>query len=484
MNVIVRERELAATKLAELTIGSQPGGQQRAVAHTALIDTVAVALAAAEEPVVTMTRAGLQRLGGTSPDRCTDWTGGGQTAAGDAAVLNGTAAHALDYDDVWDAVRGHPSAVLMPALMAAAELAEASGADLFDAYAVALDVGAALAAVVDLQAHYVKGWHATSTIGVMAATAGAARLLGSNPRQVAHAIGIAASSAAGTRQNFGSMTKPLHAGLAARSALTAAVLAAEGVTADAEALDGPMGFFHLYGGDVDAGVVDAALTGSDDMGTASLSIKRYPCCYNVHRAVEAAITLHLHEMAPDQIDAVDITVEPTGTAPLLTRPPVDGLEGKFSGEYCVAAALVDGHIDLGSFTDEAVERPVVRSLAGRVGLREADQPPTGPPSWQDGYAVVQIRLVDGTVLEERIDAPTGHGTRPLTGSQLRGKFDECLSWAGLDSVADQLYAALDAVATGTVEGLANALRDAVAERDPAHRGARTEAPPPRRGGRP
>jgi len=210
----------------------------------AMLDTYAVAVAASGEPVVEK----LGRvLGGTAATAAIWAAPGAGSRADDVALVNGTAAHALDFDDVSPAVRGHPSVVLLPAILAAAS-PESTMREVNEAYAVGFEAGALLSQALPGTEHYARGWHATATLGTVMAAAAVARLRGFEPDRVAAALGVAASMAAGSRQNFGTMTKPLHAGLAARNGVLAADLAGEGCTADAAAVEGPFGFLALFKG--------------------------------------------------------------------------------------------------------------------------------------------------------------------------------------------------------------------------------------------
>ncbi|HVT69597.1 MAG TPA: MmgE/PrpD family protein, partial [Trebonia sp.] len=328
----------------------------RAQALRAVIDIVGIAIAARDDAGFRILRDTVQ--GDLAPGRVTVLPTGTRTTAAGAALLNGLAAHALDYDDVAHPMYGHPSVALIPPLLAVAEDSGSTGADLLDAYVIGFEVICALAAGLNIRRHYSKGWHSTATTGVLAATAGVSRLMGLPPEKVRHALGIAASMASGSRQNFGTMTKPLHPGLSSRDAVLAARLAANGFTADISQLEAPLGYFAMYGVDGDPGTAQRQLAKRWSLLDDGINVKKYPCCYNTHRTADAA--LRLAPKAGRDIDAITqitVTVEPGGADPLIRHRPATGLEAKFSAEYVVAAILLDGKLSLASFTDAAVQRP-------------------------------------------------------------------------------------------------------------------------------
>jgi 2-methylcitrate dehydratase PrpD len=428
----------AATRmLAEYV--ARPAGEVPAaclqLARTAMLDTVGVALAAAAEPTVTTLAAEFPAAGGP----CTVWVGGGHTTADQAALLNGTAAHALDYDDVDDLVAGHPSAVLVPTVLAVAERTRASGALATEAYWRGLVVMRALAAGIGISAHYGRGWHATSTLGVVAAAAAAGTVLGLSADQVGHALGLAVSRAAGTRQNFGSMTKPLHAGLAAADGVRAASLARRGFTAGRDPIDGAYGLLSLYaGGPVPtaaqrAEAAEVLVATCKDPGRAALNVKLFPCCYATHAAADAALDLAV-DIDVDDIDAVTVVVPERGLQPLNSSPPRTGLEGKFNMAHVVACCLVDGRLGFDAFTDAGVERPKVRDLAGRVTSSETlDIPATEGLAFA---AEVAVRTRDGATTRMRCDGPRGHADRQASSDDVLAKFAECVAFGGTAVPAD------------------------------------------------
>jgi 2-methylcitrate dehydratase PrpD len=354
-------------------------------------------------------------------------------------LVNATAGHALDFDDVSHAMKGHPSTVLVPALLAASSVGRVSGVTFAEAYVVGLQVNAAVWAAVGAT-HYERGWHATSTVGVFGATAAVARIRNLSVEGTTTALGIAGSFAAGTRQNFGSMTKPLHAGHAAEWAVRAVELTGLGLTANLNVLDGDLGFLALTGSpDVASG--RAVLEGDWILGgPRGLNVKQYACCYFAHRAVDAL--RRLPEESAAEIAGIEVFVPP-GTLSALRHPdPTDGLEGKFSGPYILAAAILDGALGPGSFTDAAVRRPEHRELARRITWIESERPPVGDAGYVDGYAVVRRTSRDGSVAAARIDAPVGHALNPLDDEALIAKAVDAVRFGAPDADVDALTCTL------------------------------------------
>jgi 2-methylcitrate dehydratase PrpD len=409
------------------------------LAKRTLLDTVGVAIAARHEPPVRILG---QTLGSLPAGPATVWATGEQTDAPTAALLNGTAGHALDFDDVTDITYGHPSVVLWPAVFAAAENEGADGPSVLEAFVVGFVVQVAMASAMDVRRHYAAGWHSTATIGIIGATAAASRLMGLDEERTRCAIGLAASMAGGSRQNFGTMTKPLHPGLAARDAIVAARLAANGFTADVDQLDNPLGYFSMFspGADIDAAL--ARLEGTDAFLDAGINVKKYPCCYNTHRTADATLDLRTAEdIDPAAVESVHVVLEPGGFDPLIHHRPQTGLQGKFSVEYVIAAALLDGRVTLASFTDDAVQRPEAQALVQKVTWATADVPPVGEAAWDQAFSVVTVRTAEGEATF-RTDIPRGDRRSPLSRADLEAKFADCCTFSDSGWNADSLLAEL------------------------------------------
>ncbi len=427
---------------AGLEVGRVPP-EALEVARDGILDLVGVALAGAPEPASRIV-ARLVREEGASP-LATVLGAGFRTSAANAALANGTSGHALDYDDVNLAMRGHPSVVSAPAALAVAEACGAPGTEALAGYVAGVEVTISLAFGVG-RTHYPAGWHSTATLGAIGAAAAAARVRRLDRERTRAALGIAASMASGLRRNFGSMTKPLHAGHAARCGVQAAALAAGGFTADAAALEGPLGFLAVVSRDSDPGAAVARLGRAWGLVSPGLSVKRHACCYGTHHAADALLDLRAeHRLGPDGVEAIDVLVAPAGMAALIHDRPRIGLEAKFSMPYILASALVDGELTLHTFTDEAVRRPEVLDLLPKVRCREADGAPVAGDDPR--FAEVTVALRDGRRLHRRVDHPRGSPEAPLGRADLDRKFRDCAAAALSPSAVERVLQMLHEIDT-------------------------------------
>lgn len=387
-------------------------------AKRALLDTTGVTLAGVPEDGPTIVR---ELVSGHGPGPVSILGSDQRALLLDAALATGTAAHALDYDDTTAPLHGHPSAPLLPAVFAIAEERGRSGAALLDAFVVGFEVEARLGHAVD-PSHYNHGWHATATAGTLGVAAAGARLLGLDAEHTAHALGIALSLAGGSRANFGSMTKPLHVGNAARGGLQAVLLAERGFTAAEESIGGPMGFLELFA--PEGGSAPERL---DPLGESwgivdpGINVKRYPCCYGTHRAADGLFALiEAHDLRPDQVERIEVRVDIGGLAALIHPRPRDGLQGKFSMQYVLAAVLLDRELRLATFEDEAVFRPEAQRLIERIHTSEGAPPAEFPDAPK--FAHLDVTLADGGRLERSVDEAAGSASRPLSWDGLADKY--------------------------------------------------------------
>lgn len=376
--------------------------QDAAAVHAAregVLDFLASAFPGPADPAWHRLRGVLPQAGG--PARV---IGQATTAdAASAALLNGYAGHALDFDDVHSSVRGHPGTVLLPALFALADtLPSATALDLIDAYIVGVEAMARLGLALGSK-HYETGFHNTATLGPLGAAAACARLLKLGAAATENALGLAATQAGGLRLQFGSEAKPLHAGLAARSGLFAAQLAQAGLQGSPGVLEAPIGFLDAYGfGAADAQRALAGWGSPWQIVTPGLYFKPYACCTATHYAADAALALRAeHQLRAEDIAAVRVVFPPAGDTPLTVTDPATGLEGRFSVEYVLAAALVDGALGLSLF-DERAAREDLRSF-GRLVSRAYDaDAPRASTDPQTRFSTVEVRLHDGRQLSRRV----------------------------------------------------------------------------------
>jgi 2-methylcitrate dehydratase PrpD len=352
---------------------------------------------------------------------------GFKTSAPLAALANATMAHALDFDDVNWSMSGHPTVPLLPAVLALGQELHASGQAVLLAYTLGFEVETKIGLGVNPR-HYDLGWHATSTLGTLGAAAACAKLLRLDVEKTRMAFGIAASTAAGLRQNFGTMTKPLHPGQAAMNGVTAAQLAQLGWTADANILEAPYGFCQLYAGPNQYNLdhIVKRLGNPFDLLTTGVVIKQYPCCAFTHRALDGVLTLvQQHQLRADDVVGIECQVgRPTQEVLIHTRPQT-GLEGKFSMQYCMAAALLDKRIGLLSFSDEKVRRPAAQQLLERVTVTLHPEARRHGTTGEELPVAVTVTLKDGRTLSAQIQYPKGHPVNPLSAIALQDKFEDC-----------------------------------------------------------
>ena len=279
------------------------------------------------------------------------------------------------------------------------------------------------------------------------AGAAAARLLKLDSQQTAMAISLAASQAAGLRQNFGTMTKPFHAGLASRSGVTAARLVKAGFTASKDGIEGRFGFMHAFSGGkgYDEGRVCNGLGKIFYLADDGVEVKKYPCCGSTHLALDALFhLLQRGKVDPSQVEDVEVRVDFDPPRSLIYYTPKTTLEGKFSMQYCIVAALLDKAVGLRSFTDQQIMRPQAQELIPRVNMVR-NPGFEGQPSWIEGYAEVRIRLKDGRTLEQGVKRPTEGPLRGVTMEELRDKFRNCASQALSEGEIDHVLKALEEI---------------------------------------
>jgi 2-methylcitrate dehydratase PrpD len=371
-----------------------------------------------------------------------------------AAFLNGLAIHADDYDDTQLAVAAdrvyglltHPTAPVLPAAIAFGQRDGRSGADVLISYLVGVEVETKVSEAIAPR-HYEDGFHSTGTVGAIGSGAAGARAVGLDVATTAVALGIAASQAAGLREQFGTMTKPFHAGRAAESGVLAVSLAAAGFTGATNILEARRGFFRAAGGGYDEGTIAGKLGAPWTFESPGVSIKPHPSGSLTHPAMGAFSDLiHEHHLTPENVRHVRVGTNRHMPNALIHHRPTDGLTAKFSMEFCMAILLLDGHANLREFTDESVNRPDVRELIEHITF-EAD-----PVADADGYqamtSIIDVDLVDGRALHTVARFGKGSPTSPMSDDELIDKFLGCLDWAGVSesvgrSVAERVLALED-----------------------------------------
>jgi len=397
------------------------------------IDTIATMIAGRDEPVVRIVCEHVRARGSSSYDSSV-LLGQERACSEDAALINGTAGHALDYDDV--ALGGHPSTVLVPALLAEGEAIGASGTDLMRAYLVGYEIWAELINR-DPDPHHLKGWHPTAVFGTVAAAGAIAHLRALDFNVCRNAISLSASLAAGLVANFGTMTKPLHAGRAANFGVEAVHLAARGLTAAPDAIEHHAGFLAAISPNGRADLERPA----ENLGTrlrileSGLSVKKYPLCYATHRIIDAVIDLaNREDLRAEAVASVHATIGPAQASMLRNHRPKTGLEAKFSLEFAVASALTARAVGLNQLTDEFVNRSPVQETMQKLETSVVDTACPIEPAFAFSDRV-RIRMKNGVEHDSGdIRFARGNAQLPLRDEELKAKFFDCLAGSYIDAV--------------------------------------------------
>jgi 2-methylcitrate dehydratase PrpD len=417
------------------TPAEQIPAQVLARARDALIDTLGVGLAGSLEPVAKIALQWAEALGARR--QATIWGTALETVPSEAAFANGIAAHALDFDDSMPTLRGHPSAPLVAVSLAVGEAAAAPGAAVLAAYALGVEIAGKLGTAMGTR-HYMRGWHVTSTVGTFSSAAVAARLWGLEAATLQTAWGIAASQMSGLVRNFGTMTKPFHAGRAARCGVLSAWLAQHGHTADDAIFEGTNNVLETYSADgASLGDCVERLGAPWEVIEPGNWVKRWPCCYAGHRAIGGLLELlERHEIRTDEIESVAVGFPSGSDTALISTNPQTGLEGKFSVEYAIAAMALDRKLTLESFTDAMVQRAPVRTLMAKVRRYRIDD---GKVYGLDAPTDIALATPRGT-FEMRVERTPGSPRWPVPEAACQEKFVDCAARALGEKGAEELLA--------------------------------------------
>jgi len=352
-----------------------------------------------------------------------------------AAFANGVAIHVDDFDDTQlasakDRVYGllvHPTVCVLPAALATAEVGGKTGKDLLVAYQAGVEVECKIAEAISPR-HYEDGFHSTGTCGVFGGTAACAKLKGLDIVHTSRAFGVAASHAAGLRENFGTMMKPFQAGHATESGVVAADFAALGWTAAEQILEAQRGFFHAYGGTYDPAAIVDRLGKPWTLQNPGVSIKPFPSGSLTHPGMTELLRLiHDHSIRADDVEHVEVGTNRNMPNALIHHHPKTGLQGKFSMEYCMAILLLDGKADQTKFTDAAVNRDDVQKMIERIRFY------VDPEAEKAGYdrmtTILKITLKDGRTISGRADFGKGSPINPMSYDEVAEKFLGCAAFA-------------------------------------------------------
>lgn len=409
-----------------------------------LVDGIAVMLAGATEESGRIVRTHLREIGGWEQATVLGTTLRAPLQL--AAWANGTAGHAMDYDDTQlatdaQSVYGlltHPTVPVLAGALAAAEGTSASGAALLDAYIVGVEVVCRIADAISPR-HYGAGFHSTATIGGFGAAAAAARLYGCDLDTTLRAFGLAASTSAGLRENFGTMTKPFHAGRAAENGLFAVLLARRGWTAARDILEAKRGFFNAAAGGYDPSKIEGRLGTPYFFIQPGISIKPYPSGSLSHPAQDTLLELvREHEIRPEQVERIDVGVNSHVPNALIHTRPTTALEGKFSLPFQMAIVVLERRAGIAQFVDAKVADPRTRALMERVHVYV--DPEIEALGYNEMRMKVDVTLIDGRRLSGYADKARGHPKKPLNREDLREKFMDC---ARLVMASQQAESALE-----------------------------------------
>jgi 2-methylcitrate dehydratase PrpD len=367
-----------------------------------------------------------------------------------AAFANGLAIHADDYDDTQlavakDRVYGlltHPTAPALPPALALAERDRRGGADLMLAYQVGVEVECKVAEAIQPR-HYQTGFHSTATCGSIGSAAASAKLLGLDREATRRALSIGATQAGGLRENFGTMTKPFHAGRAAENGVVAAEIAALGFTASPTGLEADRGFFRAAGGGYDAAAIEGKLGSPWTFHFPGVSIKPHPSGSLTHPGMAVMMELiRANDIKPEQVKRVSVGTNHNMPNALIHHRPKNELQAKFSMEFCMAILLLERKGGLEQFTDEVVNRADVQAMIEKVDF--AVHPEAEAAGFDKMTTIIEIELADGRKIRGQADFGKGSPANPMTDDELSEKFRQCAAWGKLgkdriETVLDMLW---------------------------------------------
>lgn len=399
------------------------------ISKRAILDTLAVALAGWSESAVAIAKKVYAPENGEQGSQSTLWGDSTRVGCSHAAIINGTAAHVLDYDDASVGVVIHPSAPILSAIIPLAEKLHSTGKDVITAYAIGTEVMTRVGQVMGIN-HYRLGWHATDTLGTIGAAAACASMQRLDTEKCRHAIAIAASMAGGLQKNFGSMTKSFHVGLSASHGVQSVELASHGFTGNGDVF-GSRGFFTAFSGGQPEEELQQAMNAIKfaepyDMLT-GISVKKFPCCFATHRFIQGAIDLReAHQLSLDSIEEIVLHAQSKSLLPLIHSSPQTGLQAKFSAEYTVLSALHDGYVRLSSFTDQQVQRAIIQQLLPAVKVLPLQESEEDRRLNRRLPVEIEIRTKDQQIFKKTVAHAPGSKENPLTEKEHREKWNSCL----------------------------------------------------------
>lgn len=399
------------------------------LAQEFILDGLGVTLAGSTEKGSRIIQAQLREMGGKG--EATVVGTGLKLPAPRAALANGASGHAMDYDDTQlstskEAVYGlltHPTVPVLSAVLALGERQRIAGKEMLLAYILGVEVECRIADAINPR-HYQSGFHSTATMGGLGAAMAVGKILRLREEALARTLGIAASMASGLRENFGTMTKPLHAGRAAENGVTAALLAQKGFTAAHNILEAKRGFFNAMAGGCDEAKLVGRLGRPYFMQVPGISIKPYPSGSLSHPAQDLILDLvKSHDLHAQDIETIEVGTNSNVPNALIYPMPKTALEGKFSIPFCMAIGVLERKAGIAQFTDRKVRQPKVVELMKRVTLY-VDQE-LEALGYDQVRSRIRIKLKDGRIIDRRADVARGHPAKPMSWAEIGAKFRDC-----------------------------------------------------------
>ena len=394
-----------------------------------ILDGLGVALAGSTDECARIVQRQIRQMGGSA--ECSVLGTSVLAPAAKAALANGVAGHAMDYDDTQlstskEAVYGlltHPTTPVLAAVLTLGQKERITGAEFLLAYVLGVEVECRIADAINPR-HYQSGFHSTATMGGLGAAVAAGKILRLKEPQLLATLGIAASMASGLRENFGTMTKPLHAGRAAENGVTAALLARDGFTAAPNILEAARGFFNAMAGGYEDSKIRGRLGSPYFMKQPGISIKPYPSGSLSHPAQDLILDLvKEHDIKAENVERIEVGTNSNVPNALIYPMPKTALEGKFSIPFCMAIAVIERKAGIAQFQDRKVRGKKVVELMKRVTLYVDEE--LERLGYDQVRSRVRVKLKDGRVLEGRYDVARGHPAKPMSWAELTEKFRDC-----------------------------------------------------------
>ena len=393
-------------------------------AKRTMLDCIGVTLAASQDPYTLMVKDLICEMGGR--EESTIFGDGRKVPSVNAALVNGVASHALDFDDTSQVMLGHPSVISCPPVFAVGEKEGSTGKEILLAYILGGEVACRLGAALTAK-HYELGWHNTGTVGTFGATVSAGKLLELDEGQLTNAIGIAASMASGLKKNFGTACKPYHAGQASSNGARAAVLAKKGFDSAKDIFEGTTGFIQLFSGSFQEDKIDM-MGRPFVIADPGYTIKLYPSCAFTHSSIDCVLKLREeYKFSPGDVAKVESGCSQSAVDTVTYVFPENGLQGKFSMPFCLALSILDGKVSLEQFTMEKCHDPTMLELMRKVKF--FCDPEINLRGYSSFGCRLKITLCDGRELKAQAANPRGDPAYSISDETIKSKFSSCASFS-------------------------------------------------------